>query len=364
MSNNDLKQRVEFDFIRYANCWEDADLLANALNIQPGDRVLSIASAGDNSFALLAFSPAIVVAVDVNPVQLWLGELKKAAFTLSSHDEFIEFLGFKQSNRRREIYTKLSAQLPAETRIWCDKHIELIEAGIINQGKFERYFGYFRKKLLPLIHNKKRITELFREKTDQEQKKFYDEHWNTWRWRLFFRVFFSRFVMGKYGRDPEFMKEVKVSVGKYIFGKSETHLQNKMMQQNHFLHHILAGYFEPQLPMYARKENFERIKKNLNNIVFFKGYAEDACREYGPFDAYNLSNIFEYLSAEVSTTIAQQLCASSKPGARFAYWNLMVPRNLANLYPEKLQRNDKVSDDLGKNDYGFFYHRFHLDQLK
>lgn len=364
MSKNDLKQRVEFDFIRYANCWEDADLLVNALNIKAGERVLSIASAGDNSFALLAFAPEIVVAVDVNPVQLWLGELKKAAFTLATHDEFLEFLGFKPSIRRREIYQQLSKQLPAETRNWCDKHIDIIEAGIINQGKFERYFGYFRKKLLPLIHNKKRIDELFRDKSEHEQQKFYEEHWNTWRWRLFFKIFFSRFVMGKYGRDPEFMNEVKVAVSSYIFGKAETHLRSKTMQRNHFLHHIMTGNFEPQLPFYARKENFERIQQNLSKIVFFKGYAEDACREYGPFDAFNLSNIFEYLSAEISTNIAQQLTGASKPGARFAYWNLMVPRNLANLYPEKLERNSSVSDELSKNDYGFFYHRFHLDQLK
>ncbi|MCU0433010.1 MAG: BtaA family protein [Bacteroidia bacterium] len=364
MSNNDLQQRVEFDFIRYANCWEDADLLAEALQIKPGEKVLSIASAGDNSFALLVNDPELVVAVDVNEIQLWLGELKKAAFSLSSHDEFLAFLGFRASSNRRETYQKIRTLMPENARQWCDNHLPLIEAGVISQGKFERYFGYFRTKILPLIHSKKNIAGLFEEKTSEEQKVFYHKKWNTWRWRLFFKIFFSRFVMGKYGRDPEFMKEVKVSVSKYIFGKAEIHLQSREMQKNHFLHHILAGSFEPQLPLYARKENFERIKSNLSRIVFYKGYAEEACREYGPFDAYNLSNIFEYLSAEISTGIAKQLSAASKPGARFAYWNLMVPRNLAALYPEKLQRNETLSDRLSAGDKGFFYHRFHLDILK
>lgn len=364
MSKNDLQQRVEFDFIRYANCWEDADLLAEALQIKPGERVLSIASAGDNSFALLINAPEIVVAVDVNEIQLWLGELKKAAFTLDSHEEFLSFLGFKPSSNRIDTYKKIRIHMPEPAQRWCDSHLQLIEAGVIMQGKFERYFGYFRSKLLPLIHTKKRIAKLFEEKTAEAQQAFYSDKWNTWRWRLFFRIFFSRFVMGKYGRDPEFMNEVKVSVSKYIFGKAENHLQSKIMQQNHFLHNILAGTFEPQLPLYARKENFGRIKANLSRIVFFKGYAEDACREYGPFDAFNLSNIFEYLSAEISTGIAQQLCGASKPGARFAYWNLMVPRSLAALYPEKLQRNNEVADRLGATDKGFFYHRFHLDILQ
>lgn len=364
MSNNDLKQRVEFDFIRYANCWEDADLLTHALAIKPGERILSIASAGDNSFALLAFSPEIVVAVDVNPIQLYLCDFKKAAFQLNSHDEFLELLGFTSSSRRKQLYQQICQHLTTETQQWFDTHLEQIEMGIIAQGKFERYFAYFRTKLLPFIHTKSRINELFRDKSAQEQEAFYHKKWNTWRWRLFFKVFFSRFVMGKYGRDPEFMNEVKVSVSNYIFSKAESHLKRTDMQRNHYLHHILAGTFEPQLPFYARRENFDVIKKNIEQIIFVKGYAEDAGREYGPFDAFNLSNIFEYLPTDVCKQVAQQLASVSKPNARFAYWNLMVPRSLAQLHPERIQRNTEISDQSTEKDYGFFYHRFHLDQLK
>lgn len=363
MSTNDLKQRVEFDFIRYANCWEDADLLAAALAVQPGENVLSIASAGDNSFALLLNNPERVIAVDVNPVQLHLGELKKAAFTLPDYNAFLEFLGFRESTNRLAVYQQLRVQLPDESRAWWDAHSELIAAGVVRQGKFERYFEFFRNRLLPLIHSKKRITELFRTKSASAQREFYNKHWNTWRWRLFFRVFFSRFVMGKYGRDPEFMNEVQVSVGRYIFGKAEQHLQQEQMQRNLYLHHILTGRFEPQLPLYAREASFEHIRNHTQRIVFFKGYAEEACKQYGPFDAFNLSNIFEYLPADVCRTIAEQLTTAACPGARFAYWNLMVPRSLSALAPQHLRRDNDLSDAFTAADQGFFYHRFQLDRL-
>ena len=49
-----IERRASFDLIRYANCWEDADVLLDALQPKPGDRILSIASAGDNSLSLLA----------------------------------------------------------------------------------------------------------------------------------------------------------------------------------------------------------------------------------------------------------------------------------------------------------------------
>ena len=74
-----LEDRVAFDLIRYANCWEDADILCEALRPHPGTRILSIASAGDNTLALLA-EGAEVVAADLSIAQLACVELRRAAF--------------------------------------------------------------------------------------------------------------------------------------------------------------------------------------------------------------------------------------------------------------------------------------------
>ena len=76
---SDLKNAVDFTIIRYANCWEDPLILAEGLAVNPGEKILSIASAGDNSFYLLLNEPEIVVAADVNEVQLFLVELKTTA---------------------------------------------------------------------------------------------------------------------------------------------------------------------------------------------------------------------------------------------------------------------------------------------
>ncbi|MBA3888585.1 MAG: DUF3419 family protein, partial [Acidobacteria bacterium] len=49
--------RADFSGIRYAQVWEDADILLQGLDVQPGDTCLSIASAGDNALALLTKNP-------------------------------------------------------------------------------------------------------------------------------------------------------------------------------------------------------------------------------------------------------------------------------------------------------------------
>ena len=62
MGRDRIEDRASFDFLRYANCWEDADILCEALGVRPGARVLSIASAGDNTLALLA-APTSALAI-------------------------------------------------------------------------------------------------------------------------------------------------------------------------------------------------------------------------------------------------------------------------------------------------------------
>src|SRR5437763_53270 len=48
---SEVAARADFTGIRYAQCWEDADILLAGLDVQPGDVCLSIASAGDISLA-------------------------------------------------------------------------------------------------------------------------------------------------------------------------------------------------------------------------------------------------------------------------------------------------------------------------
>ncbi len=50
---NDLTQKVDFGILRYACCWEDAVFLLQNIDLQANSNILSIGSAGDNSFSLL-----------------------------------------------------------------------------------------------------------------------------------------------------------------------------------------------------------------------------------------------------------------------------------------------------------------------
>lgn len=362
MKHEKLTEKVAFDLIRYANCWEDAHVLLRGLNPDPGSKFLSIGSAGDNSFSLLTTEPDLVVAVDVNPIQLFLIELKRAAIQELSYEEVLQFLGFRTSGNRLEFFHRIKHTLSADCRTYWEQHRLQLDAGIITQGKFEGYFQLFVRRILPWIHTQKRVEALLAPKSAEEQKDYYENRWNTWRWRFLFKIFFSRTIMGRYGRDPEFLKEVEVSVGKTIYNKAGNHLQNPLAQRNFMLRYTLTASFGDLLPHYLQPEHFPVVKANLGKLQLIQGYAEDAIRQYGQFRYMNLSNIFEYMHPELFHQTAKQLVESLEIGGRMAYWNLLVPRHIATEFPSEMTGLTELSAQLSASDNGFFYNQFLVDE--
>lgn len=361
----DIRNRASFDFIRYSNCWEDADLLVEALAPQPGARLLSIASAGDNSFSLLTCNPELVAAVDLNPSQLALLELKRESFRRMEYEETLRFLGFAPAtgNERAETYRLLCGNLSAEARGFWDANPELIERGMIHVGKFERYFSIFRKNVLPLVHNRKNVTALQEKKSLEEQERFYSRRWDTWRWRAMFRIFFSRAVMGRLGRDPELFRYVDGSVADRILDRTRHALTALSVHDNPYVRYILEGEFGDALPPYMRREHYRTIRDNLGSLIPVCGTTDDAIARIGTgFDGMNLSDIFEYMTEAETKETGERLAAALRTGGRAVYWNMLAPRSLARLIPERLRRLDEQADRLFAEDRAFFYQALHIDQ--
>lgn len=362
MKHEKLTEKVAFDLIRYANCWEDADVLLRGLNPDPRSKILSIGSAGDNSFSLLTTQPELVVAVDVNPIQLFLIELKRAAIQELSYEEVLQFLGFRLCENRLQLFDQIKQVLSEDCLNYWEQHRDQLSLGIITQGKFEGYFQLFVRRVLPWIHTQKRVEALLAPKSASEQNVYYESRWDTWRWRFLFKLFFSKTIMGRYGRDPEFLKEVEVSVGKTIYTKAGNHLRNPLAQRNFMLRYTLTASFGELLPHYLQPQYFPVVKANLDKLQLVQGYAEDAIRMHGTFRYMNLSNIFEYMNPELFHQTAKQLVDSLENGGRLAYWNLMVPRHIATEFPTEMKALNELSAELSANDNGFFYNQFLVDE--
>src|SRR5512145_1126894 len=119
-SEAEVATRANFSIIRYGQCWEDADTVLAALDIQPGDVCFSVGSAGENSLSILSRAPLKVVAVDLSPAQNACLELKAAGFRALDYGALLELVGVRPSERRTELYNHVRHYLTGPARAYWD----------------------------------------------------------------------------------------------------------------------------------------------------------------------------------------------------------------------------------------------------
>jgi S-adenosylmethionine-diacylglycerol 3-amino-3-carboxypropyl transferase len=306
--------------------------------------------------------PARVIALDLNPAQLACLELRVAAYRQLTQPELLELIGSTPSDRRQGLYQRCRPELTPEVRRFWDAHPADIAAGIGGAGKFERYFALFRRRILPLIHSRQSIERLMEGSSEARRRAFYEGYWNTWRWKLLFRLFFSRFVMGRLGRDPSFFDYVEGSVARRILERTEYALTVLPPAENPYLQWILTGRHPRALPYALRPENVESIRANLDRLEWRGQSIEDfLAGSHIVIDRYNLSDIFEYMSNY--HRLLERLAAAGRSGSRLAYWNLLVPRCRPDTMADQLQPLDDLARRLHLADKTFFYNDFVVEEV-
>lgn len=356
----EIQDHAEFNAVRYANCWEDADILMQAM--QPNGRhCLSIGSAGDNSFSMLAEGASHVTIAEMNPAQVACMKLRVAGYKILSHGEFLVLLG-EHDGDRMALFDRCKKELDNESIAYWEHFSNHIETGFGKVGRFENYFRLFREKALPWVHSRKTITKLLEPRTRDERELFYERKWNTWRWRLLFKLFFSRFVMGRLGRDPSFFKYVEGSVADRILTRARHALVELDPSENPYLCSILNGNYGTSLPHALRQGNFEKIRSNIDKLTIVQGTIESALTEQ-KYDAYNLSDIFEYMSDKNTQSLLKNVHSQSNPAARIVYWNMLAPRESDKSLHNRIKPLKQLSEDLFQQDKAFFYSKFVVEEV-
>jgi S-adenosylmethionine-diacylglycerol 3-amino-3-carboxypropyl transferase len=366
---NEIAPVLRASGVRYSHVWEDARMALHALWPTPRDDVLSIASAGCNALALLLRAPRSVIAVDVNPAQTALLDLKIAGIRRLEHAAFAELLGARPSVRRATLYDRVRAALPASSRDFWDSRVDEIERGVMRGGRLDRYlFGF-----APFHHAGARgrsIAEGLLACADvAEQREYFAEHFDRPAFRDAFQEYFGRVSMARDGRDPAQFRYVpdEFDVGRYFWERFRDVCTRLPVADNHYLELFLTGRYRRLDcgPAYLRPASFARLKTLVDRLTTVTATVEDVVADAraGRFSVANLSDLFEYLSPESSDALFELLATRLRCGGRLCYWNLLVPRSAPARLRRRLVPDRALAHRLWLRDRAWFYSDFHVEEI-
>jgi len=339
--------------IPYAQCWQDADVLLEALQVDSADTCLSVASAGDNTLALVGAGAKRVIAADLSPAQIACLELRVSAYRHLRHGEFLELLGQNPSKRRLELYRRCRSDLTVTARRFWDRRQRMISQGIVYGGRFERFVSLLRRFVLPLVHRRKKIDRLFQLSSEKERHDFYEREWNTYRWSLLCNVLF--------GKDAD--EESVPAQG--LKNRIPNALVRLPPQKNPYLQWILAGRYLSALPYALRPENFDAIRQNLDSLEWHCASVEEVIAGL-PDDVLhccNLSSIFEHVSPESYKRMLDEIIRVSAPGCRLVYWNVAVQRHCPPVLADRIRQRRDIAVRLRRKDKAFFYRDLVVEEV-
>lgn len=334
-----LKDRIDqkiFDALYarslvYNACWEDPAVDRQALELGPDDTVLVITSAGCNALDYALQAPRKVVAVDANPRQTALLELKVAGIRCLEFDDFFALFGSGFHSGARDLYHRaLRARLSPFAQKYWDRHIGWFcsrhgsfyfhgLAGFVARG-FRTYF-----RLRPRLAGQ--IARLFAAGSLDVQRELYQsriagELWTpTINWVLNRQLTMSllgvphpqrRLVQAQH---PDGVAGFVREAIEYVFLHLPVH-------DNYFWRVYLTGsYTRHCCPGYLREEGFAALKAGLVNRIEAHTCTVTEFLEVGdePITRFVLLDHMDWMSSYHPAALIEewnQILRRSAPGAR------------------------------------------------
>ena len=328
--------------------------------------MLSIASGGDNIIALLLDNPAHVVAVDASQAQIAVCALKLYAIKYLRYEEVQHLLGYggqlqTDGASRLDIYAKLRPALRDDLKEFWDNHLVDIEEGVMHSGMYDRFYWLFSQLILPLAHNSNSVEEMLSFKDGESQRRFYDDHFNTRIWQMVCRWYFGIALVG---RAPAMYNKTRMDIGLHFYNRLSHALRNVPIKNNFYVEYVLTGAISGRngLPEYLQEKNFETIKDRIGRVSLIQldilDYLENCKTD--PFSAVNLSNIFDFMSADMYTRYWDAVLSASTSKAKICHWNFVpVPNYEGSLcISERVSTLDKLSAYLHFKERAYFYQQF------
>ncbi|MCA9495042.1 MAG: DUF3419 family protein, partial [Myxococcales bacterium] len=335
-------------------CQEDDRVDAEVLRPAPGRRLLCVASGGEGALGMVVRG-ARVQAVDIDPAQLHLCELKRAAaLTLPSADA-AGFLGYavRDGRRRLEDYARVRAELPDEARTWWDPLSAELAQGALWCGRYERFIRPFLR-VLRRLWGRRNVDALCASADRGEQERCFDRYVGRPWVRATFRAAFHPAVYGGRGLAKEALsgRTDPTPLGEQFYGWFRSFCTATPGTENWFLQVVMrGGLLDPERgPDFLRPDGIRALRDGPGAVTWSLGDLRTVlAAEGGRYDAATVSNLGDWLGPERFGELLRELCTHLEPDAPLLWREMQavqeppgdLPLSVDRARGEVLRRTDR-----------------------
>lgn len=330
--NSSIFKAVHKRNLIYNTCWEDPRLDRVALNLGPSDRVVVITSAGCNALDYLLAGAGEVNAVDVNPIQNSLLELKRAAVLSLDYPSYFELFGTGRTPQARQMYgDALRPHLSQAAQRYWDRHIGFFLGRGWRKSFYYRGTSGLVARLVMLNANilhrlREPIQEMLSARTIEQQRDVYERRVKHRFWTPWLKWFISRsFTLSLLGvpgpQTAQITTQYKGGVAQFIRDSVEAVLCDLPFHDNYFWRVYLQGHYTPDCcPEYLRKENFDALRALMPRLKIHTTTITDFAQGAAPgLTRFVLLDHMDWMSSAMPAALQEEwaaILASAAPGAR------------------------------------------------
>ncbi len=326
-----LFKTIHQRYLIYNMCWEDPRIDRQLLHLDSASQVVVLTSAGCNALDYLLDAPAAIHAVDVNPRQNALLQLKLALIERGDFDD-LELM-FRQGAHPRfqALYQAVRPQLPPYAAAFWDQKIAYFDAA--NHKHSFYYHGtcgavawlVTRQLLKSGRKLREYLFNLLDAKTLVEQRLLYERvepalwgPFSTWLLR-------QPTALAMLGVPRPQIRLIQQQypggiIG-YISDKLRYVLTEVLIHDNYFWRAYLTGsYTEQCCPNYLREENFARLRACRDRVHTHNATVSDFLRQHpGQYSHFVLLDHQDWLAWHQPQALEEEwqlILANSRPGSR------------------------------------------------
>ncbi|MBL8566330.1 MAG: DUF3419 family protein [Hyphomicrobiaceae bacterium] len=369
---------LAFSDLVYAQIWEDPVVDMEALALEPGLRMITIASGGCNLQSYLTAAPLELTAVDLNTAHVALNRLKLAAVRHLGYDDVFSLFGNGAAARNVEIFDRLLAQhLDADTRDYWNardwrgrRRITCFTRGLYRHGLLGRFIATGHA-LARMLGGNPRAMILAR--SLDEQREIYDCELRPLLTKpLVRKILDQRSALFGLGIPPA--QYDALCEGRSMHEVIEERLERLAcgfdLRDNYFAWQAFNRAYaldgNGPLPPYLERANFAGLKANAANVrVLNVSFTEHLSRlPDASLDRYSLLDAQDWMTDADLDALWREITRTARAGARVIFrtagTHTILPGRIAEVTLRQWEYRHDHSLDLTRRDRSAIYGGFHL----